>query len=204
MGAARSRKMANLSRRPNAPPEDQPWIWFSRDMLESAAFRSLSGPALHVLFRLAVEHMAHAGTENGALVQTYDQLAESGVRRKSIKAAIDELEEKGFIEIKRGARSFGTGRQPSLYELAWLPARDRSPASNRWKRWTGKILRVGAKTPLDLRGENAPRQTLSPGAKTPLVNGSTGGENAPGEKSSISIGAAARGALAHLISRDAA
>jgi hypothetical protein len=56
-----------LRKKLNAPPANQPWGWFSFELLESAAMRSLSVNGRRVLDRIRLEHMAHAGLENGRL-----------------------------------------------------------------------------------------------------------------------------------------
>jgi hypothetical protein len=61
-----------LRKKLNAPPANQPWGWFSFELLESAAMRSLSVNGRRVLDRIRLEHMAHAGLENGRLKVTWD------------------------------------------------------------------------------------------------------------------------------------
>ncbi len=46
--------------------------------------------------------MAHAGTENGNLICTYNNFADYGVRRSSIAVAIRQLEYMGFIRAVKG------------------------------------------------------------------------------------------------------
>jgi len=120
----------------NAPPEGEPFIWFTREMLESPAWRVLSKPAQGVVLRIAIEHMSHAGTQNGDLPVTYTDFESYGVRRKSIPDAIAEAEALGWIDIvERGRRGYADIRRPSKYGLTWLPrAAGGMPPSNRWKR----------------------------------------------------------------------
>jgi len=63
----------------NSPPQDQPWVWLSREMLESEALRSLSLAARRVVDRVILEQMAHAGKENGNLIVTYDDFVRFGI-----------------------------------------------------------------------------------------------------------------------------
>jgi hypothetical protein len=58
-------------KRANQPPSGEPFIWTTREMLESAAFRAISGGALKIVYRIAVEHMSHGGGLNGDLAVTY-------------------------------------------------------------------------------------------------------------------------------------
>ena len=100
----------------------------------SAAFRGMSDAARHCLFRILYEHTAHGGTENGNLPVTYDDFERYGVRRKSVKRALQELVALGLISIvSPGRAGFGIGRCPGRYALTWLPTVDGAPAVNRWK-----------------------------------------------------------------------
>ena len=65
-----------------------PWIWLTREMLESDAWRSLSRQARLVIDRVMIEHMLHAGTENGNLAVTYADFVAFGCRRGALAAAI--------------------------------------------------------------------------------------------------------------------
>jgi hypothetical protein len=122
----------------NQPPQGEPWIWLTIEMLESPAWRALSGAAQKIVFRVAIEHMGHAGTENGNLVVTYDQFADYGVRRSSIARAIREAEHLGWIRVvQRGRGGNSEFRRASRYALAWLPTADGLLAGNAWKRFAG-------------------------------------------------------------------
>lgn len=128
-GRSRRDRFANL-----APPQDEPWIWFSRSMLESVAWSAMPLSSRRLVDRLILEHMAHAGTMNGELVVTYDDLVSFGIRRASIRKAIDVAEALGFVDVTlRGRRSTGGYRFPSQYALTWLGQSDRTPPSNGWK-----------------------------------------------------------------------
>lgn len=119
----------------NRPPPGEPWVWHTEEMLSSPAWRGLSLAARQVLDRVILEHMNHAGTENGNLPVTYDDFEGFGVRRKSIKKAIDLCVALGFLDVVTpGVRSYGSARRPTRYGITWLPRADRTPASNRWKR----------------------------------------------------------------------
>ena len=120
----------------NKPPADTSWIWLTRPMIESDAWCKLSLAATRIVYRVAIEHMLHAGTENGNLIVTYNDFEKFGIRRGSIKAAIDEAVAKGWILItERGRPSTGQARWPTRYALGWLPLKDGTPPLNRWKRW---------------------------------------------------------------------
>jgi hypothetical protein len=118
----------------NAPPRDESWLWLTREMMESPAWAALPLASRRVIDRLMVEHMSHAGTENGNLKVSYDQFADFGLRRASLPEAIKVAVELGFIDIvSEGIVSYGAARRPAAYGLAWLHRADRTPPSQRWK-----------------------------------------------------------------------
>ena len=120
----------------NQPPDGEPFVWFTRKMIESDAWRSLSIHARRVIDRVILEHMAHAGTENGNLAVTHADFTKFGVRKASTKIGIDQAIERGFIAITaKGRKSSGVDRWPTRYALSWLPLKDGTPPSNRWKKW---------------------------------------------------------------------
>lgn len=126
-------RMAGRRERRNRPPKGQSWIWLTREMIESPAWRSLSELALKCLFRLAIEHMSHGGTENGRLHVTFDQFADNGIRRRSVSRAIQELIRFGWINrTAAGGGKHAAGRKPAAYALTWLPIGEIS-ATNDWK-----------------------------------------------------------------------
>ena len=103
-------------------------------MMTSHAWNQLTLNARRVLDRLLIEHMNHAGTCNGQLVVTYDDFEALGIRRNSIKPAINLAKKLGFLKIIRPGRGGkGPSRLPTIYALTWLPIGD-SPPTNDWKR----------------------------------------------------------------------
>lgn len=124
-------------RRVNGPPSDERgWVWITRDMLESPAWRALSGNARSVIERVMVEHMAHGGAQNGALPVTYEDLVAWGVRRNSIPTAIAEAVALGWLDHQRGRRAAGDAKGvPQTFTLTWLRTWENEPATNRWKRF---------------------------------------------------------------------
>lgn len=134
-----SGKRAGRTGKAHRPPKDQPWIWLTRELLASAAWRARSINTVRLIEFLLVEHMAHAGTENGNLKATYDQLVAFGLTRSAIRAATEEAEFLGLIRFKRGGRWVGTN-QPSTYRLTFLPDRDSNPPTNEWKGKTERAI----------------------------------------------------------------
>jgi GNAT superfamily N-acetyltransferase len=110
--------------RPNKVRDVQPGmarVPHSAALLKSAAWRGRSIHCARLLDRLELEHMAHAGTQNGYLIVTYDQFVEHGIGRRFIRAAIDEAVERGLVVVERhGAYRGGARRQPNLYRLTYL------------------------------------------------------------------------------------
>ncbi|MBX3515225.1 MAG: hypothetical protein KF748_01145 [Xanthobacteraceae bacterium] len=170
---------AKLNRPPPAA-ESGGFVWITREMMESAAWRALRPAARRVLDRICIEHMAHGAKENGRLKVPYAHFERYGLRRASISDAIHELEALGFIEVKRGELSQADHREPSQYALGWLP-QGQAPALDRWRKFQfpGEAIKArniaiaaarekpDAKTYIAGR-ENEPRPIQKPDAKTSL------------------------------------
>ena len=122
-------------RKANRPPIGEPFVWFTKRMLESPAYRVLSGGAEKVIARIAIEHMAHGGGLNGALPVTHNNFADYGIRRASILAFLSEAAVLGFVDrTQKGQRRYGNFEgAPALYRLTWLPTHDGKPATDDWE-----------------------------------------------------------------------
>jgi hypothetical protein len=95
-------------RKANRPPANAAWVWLTEEMLSSPAYRVLSGGAHKVIARIAIEHMAHGGTLNGALPVTYNDFVSYGIRRRSILGYLYEAMALGFIDrTQQGVRAWG-------------------------------------------------------------------------------------------------
>jgi hypothetical protein len=142
---SRSRKGPSLNR----PPPGEPFVCLTRNLLRSPAFRAMSGAACSVLFRVMIEHLNHAGTDNGRLRVTQRQFAEYGIRKQTIPDAIAEAEALGFIErVDRGRRSYGSfpGRA-AVFRLTMLGIADGTDicdATNEWKRLPDMAAAIAA------------------------------------------------------------
>ena len=123
------------SKQPNQPPEGQPWIWQTAELLASSAWRGMSINARRALERISLEHMAHAGTENGNLIVTHRQFVEAGVSRNRIGDALDELQHLWLIQMQRGRGGAGSGF-PNKFTLTWLPEKGSRHCDDPWKRTT--------------------------------------------------------------------
>lgn len=119
------------------PPDGEPWVWLTRELLASPAWQAQSINCRRLIDYLLIDQMNHAGTENGNLMATYDQLVQYGASRSLICNAIEEAKFLGLLRVKRGGRWAETN-QPSTYRLTFLPtAPDMQPPTNAWK---GKTL----------------------------------------------------------------
>jgi hypothetical protein len=101
-------------------------------MLESPAWAAMPLAARKVVDRILIEHMKHAGTENGNLIVTHSDFCAYGIRRASLTNAISIAVDLGFINRMVRGRLHGDLKIPSRYRLTWLPSGDWQ-ASNRWK-----------------------------------------------------------------------
>src|SRR5262245_50639346 len=118
-------KADKLREKRNHPPEGEPWVWLTRELLESAAWRTAPINTRRVVERLIIEHMAHAGTDNGDLVCTYRDFERFGIRHPSVKPAVDDAVNRGLVLItQNGKASPGQDRWPARYALGWLPLYD--------------------------------------------------------------------------------
>jgi hypothetical protein len=94
------------------------------ELLQSKAWRARSIQLAKLLDRLEIEHIAHAGKENGFLKVTYSQFVEYGISRRKIKTAIEEGEQLGLLKVTAQGSYLVKGsieRRPSTYQLMYLP-----------------------------------------------------------------------------------
>ena len=131
-----------LRHKRNHPPPDQPWVWFTREMLESEAWSTAPINTRRLVERIILEHMAHAGTENGRLICTYRDFERHGIGKRHIAGAVEDAASRGLIVVtEKGKASSGINRWPSRYALGWLPLHNGAAASNRWKQWSRPAAR---------------------------------------------------------------
>lgn len=140
----------------NKPPEGETWVWVTQEMLNSPAWRYLSGNAQKIVSRLIVEHLTHAGTKNGNLICTYSDFESYGIRRNSIAVAIREAENAGWIKVTKGWAYRGH-REPSVYRLTWLPENWHYP-TNDWRFATKASMKAFKKDVSNTRRMKAARK----------------------------------------------
>lgn len=167
-----------MSARPRKPGKsgqiDGPWVAHRRALLESAAWQSLSLAARRVLDRLEIEHMQHAGLENGRLKTTYADLEAFGVRRASVSGALAELIATGLVRVtEQGRGGNAEYRRASCYRLTYLHAFGQEP-TDEWASYTPSPL---SRRDIECRRENAsgPVGAISRPKTSPV-----GSENASG------------------------
>ncbi len=125
-----------MSTRRFGPPENEPWVWQTRELRTSDAWRSAGINARRFIDFLLIEHMNNAGKENGNLKAPQEQLAMFGIGRRYVADAIRTAEDLGLVDCVRGGVRVATA-----YALTWLPLHDNTPATNRWRSHRNPSLR---------------------------------------------------------------
>lgn len=141
-----SGKLNGRAGRNAKPPPGEPWIWLTREFLRSPAYRSLGVNARRLLDFLHIEHMSHAGRENGKLPAPYDQLEEFGLSRRLIHEAIEELVAAGIVRVEQRGGQFDGARTCSLFRLTLYPDHEGRAPTNEWKRVTAEQIKAAAGT----------------------------------------------------------
>jgi hypothetical protein len=121
----------------NRPPKDEPWIWLTRELLASDAWRSLSINARRLLDFLMTEWMTKGGRQNGKLKAPHRQLRAFGIGAHDVGPAIRQAEDLGLIECHRGGMRVAT-----TYALTWLPLHDGRPATDFWRGYRKPVTSV--------------------------------------------------------------
>ena len=108
-------------------------IWFDRTLLESKAFMAIRTATAHKVLAIFFTKRQYTksgrkgyeqwiNTNNGEIVFTYKDAEKYGISAGAFRRAIDELREKGFIDI--AASGQGVHKVTNLYSI-----------SNRWKHY---------------------------------------------------------------------
>jgi hypothetical protein len=84
---------------------------------------------IHFVLRPMVEHMDHAGKENGRLICTWDQCMGHSAKARQGGASRRDPARPAY-QTEKGTASKGAGRRPSKFGLGWLAAHDGAPAAN--------------------------------------------------------------------------
>jgi hypothetical protein len=114
---------------------DEPFVMLPRSLLESYAWRALSRAARRVIDRIVIEHLAHAGRENGKLIVRYEDFIEYGIHPESIAPAQREACALGLIIMtERGRAGNAEYRTPHKWAVAFVKGKRGATAST-WKRF---------------------------------------------------------------------
>lgn len=143
------------------------WVAREIELLESPAYRALSLSAHRALSRIEIELAHHGGCDNGKLPVTFDDFAECGVRRHSIRPALIELETLGLIKIvEYGKASRGAEyRRANKFRLITREGLDGvGPGGCAWRKFKSE---VEAQQALD-RAFGRPQNSKCPSAETAL------------------------------------
>jgi hypothetical protein len=124
--------MAKRSRRTNATGrnEGEAYAPLSYPLLQSPAWRSLSGAAVKVWLELRTRFN---GGNNGKLTLSRDEAAAClGIGKATVGRALVELEAKGFVVLKRRGNWYG--RLASEWAVTDKGI-DGAPPTNAWRQW---------------------------------------------------------------------
>jgi hypothetical protein len=143
------------------PPPGEPWVWFTRELLNSDAWRALGLNARRFIDFLLIEHMKHGGKANGRLVAPWRQLRKFGIGDHFIAAAVEQCEQVGLVDCRRGV-----GRRPTLFSLTWLPRCDGAPPSNRWRTYQTEIIAQFGVEPADQQSVHVPAKQQAVAVET--------------------------------------
>ena len=117
------------------PPAGQPFVWLTREILRSDAWRSLGINGRRFIDFLLIEHMAKGGQYNGKLKAPRHQLHAFGIGHHQVSGAIRQAEDSGLVACHRGGMRVAT-----TYTLTWLPTHDGTPATNAWRAYRNPDL----------------------------------------------------------------
>lgn len=115
------------------PPKGIPWTWLTGELVNSPAWMAMGVNTRRLIDRLLIEHMDHAGTENGELPVTYDNFVEYGIHRDAIRGAIEEAGFLGLVRVTERGGKYGEKKIPSKYRLTWMGDKHGAPWTNEWK-----------------------------------------------------------------------
>lgn len=167
-----------MSGKAQRPPVGEPWVWLTRELLSSDAWRSAGINVRRLIDFLLIEHMGRAGQANGKLKAPHRQLVDFGIGPKYVADAIREAESIGLVECHRGGMRVAT-----TFSLTWLPEHDRTPAADQWRAYRNAGLvpmsRPKSKN-LPIKGEAAlPIKGEADGSNLPIKRGADDPKNLP-------------------------
>jgi hypothetical protein len=181
-------RAGNPMRRSWLDDTDGGWIAHRLVLLVSPAWQARPKPLAGILERLEIEHMRHAGLENGNLIVSYDQFVAFGVSRKIIRAAEVCGRALGLIEAVHSEESIGGVRAPNRYRLTYVPEKGKRAPTDEWQGVTAEraaqVVADFQNVATKKRGPSYPRGThavplgylpdpvsSSPFGQTPVTHG---------------------------------
>lgn len=170
------------------------WIAHRLVLVTSAAWRERPKPLANILDRLEIEHMRHAGKENGHLFVSYEQFVAAGVSRKVIRAAEEAGVALGLLRVELSETILGNIRGATRYGLTYVPEKGKRAPTDEWLDVTQEkadsIVAAFQRVAAQKRGPSYPRgtRTGSPFGQKTGPTGSPFGHSpvTQGELSSIS------------------
>jgi hypothetical protein len=116
---------------------EEPFVMMPQSLLESFAWRALSHAGQLVVSRIALEHLRHAGTQNGKLKVRKADFVEYGVRSNSVAPAQREAVALGLVILaKRGRAGNAEHRSAHEWSLAFVKdRRSKAMVGTTWKRF---------------------------------------------------------------------
>jgi hypothetical protein len=130
-------------------------------LLKSPAYLSLGCQARAVLIEIA---RVYDGRNNGRLGMSVRMLAERcRIARGTVRVALDELEDRGFIEcVQRGAFSF-KAPHASEWRLTWWPCDVTGALAEKpFMRWRPEKQNTGSKYPATESSQTHPELENAP------------------------------------------
>src|SRR5690348_12774141 len=103
-------------------PPGERYVALYRYVLETAAFRALSGNACKLLVLVAIRHDGH---NNGRISFSVREAAEQvGCAINTAARLFSELQDKGFLELNERGSFTRKNRHASTWRVTFFPSRD--------------------------------------------------------------------------------
>ena len=164
------------------------WIPHRLRLIMSPAWVQRPIPVARILDRLEIEHMQHAGKENGELCVSFDQFVAAGVSRKIVRAAEEAAEALGLLVVVRSEEITRNIRQPNKYRLTYVPEKNRRAPTDEWQDITAEkaqaVVEAFQKIASGKRGPSYPRGT----SPVPLSPKNTPSSRSPFALTPVTLG----------------
>jgi hypothetical protein len=144
------------------------WIAHRLKLLLSPAWQRRPRPLCRILERLEIEHLRHAGRENGRLCVSFDQFVEYGVSRRVIRHAIEAGVSLGLLDVVQPEAMVRNIKAPNEYRLTYVPAGNSRAPSDEWEDVTESIAIAAAEVFRRSTGEKQDAGSLSRATPVPF------------------------------------